>query len=105
MCCLQLDTLVCEEKSIVLLTETLPIVIHSHIVILHCSVFDAAMNGKSQALLTLLLLVQFAEMKASAMKKISEANLGSLCYEGLNETKFHFCLTVAPSQISLRDFN
>ena len=37
--------------------------IHSHIVILHCSVFDAAMNGKSQALLTLLLLIQFAEMK------------------------------------------
>ncbi len=38
-------------------------VFHSLVLILHCSVFDAAMNGKSQALLTLLLLVQFAELK------------------------------------------
>lgn len=49
-----------------LMQLTVP-VIHSHVVILHCSVFDAAMNGKSQALLTLLLLVQFAEMKVRSV--------------------------------------
>jgi hypothetical protein len=44
---------------------------------------DVAMEGKNTALLTLLILIQFAEMKSAVLKELSQDKLWAICYNGV----------------------
>lgn len=41
------------------------------------------MEGKNTALLTLLILIQFAEMKSAVLKELSQDKLWAICYNGV----------------------
>ncbi len=43
---------------------------------------DVAMEGKNTALLTLLILIQFAEMKSAVLKDMDAEKLFNICYNG-----------------------
>ena len=51
------------------------ICLHSLFLLLNLSVFEVAVNSKNSTLVTLLILVQFAEMKGGVMKKITKSGL------------------------------
>ena len=48
---------------------------HSLLLVTHISVLDVAMNNEDSSLLTLLILVQFGELKASVMKEFKRDKL------------------------------
>jgi hypothetical protein len=58
------------------------VVIHAVFLLLHISVINVAVHDGNKTLLALLLLVQFAEMKASVMKVTPKMKLYHMCYEG-----------------------
>jgi hypothetical protein len=76
---------------------------HALMLLIHVAVFDAALNGKSHSLFTLLLLVQFAEMKASALKKISEKNLFAMCCDGTCDWPLRTPLRVTARRLNRSD--
>ncbi|KAL6050637.1 Transmembrane anterior posterior transformation protein 1 [Balamuthia mandrillaris] len=49
--------------------------VHSTFLLFHIAVLDVAMAGKNNTLLTLLILVQFAEMKSAVLKEFDEKKL------------------------------
>jgi len=61
------------------------IIIHSSILIVHLSVMDLAISSGNTSLLALLILVQFAEMKSSALKFTTPEKLKEICYEDIVE--------------------
>jgi len=62
-----------DTNTLALLTSF--VVIHSIILVTHISVLDVAMNSEDASLLTLLILVQFGELKASVMKEFKRDKL------------------------------
>lgn len=44
------------------------------------------MEGKNTTLLTLLILIQFAEMKSAVLKDLSQEKLWAICYNGTDES-------------------
>jgi hypothetical protein len=48
----------------------------------YIAVMDVAMEGKNTALLTLLILIQFAEMKSAVLKELTQEKLWAICYNG-----------------------
>jgi hypothetical protein len=65
-----------------------PPLIHSMFILIHISVIHVAVHEGNKSLLALLLLVQFAEMKGSALKTTNKAKLYHMCLEGLSSFFF-----------------
>jgi transmembrane anterior posterior transformation protein 1 len=61
------------------------IVLHSIFLLLQVSVLDVAVNSKNSTLMTLLILVQFAEMKGGVLKNISKQRLQKMCCDDIVE--------------------
>eukprot|EP01089_Gocevia_fonbrunei_P018861 TRINITY_DN6490_c0_g1_i1.p1 TRINITY_DN6490_c0_g1~~TRINITY_DN6490_c0_g1_i1.p1 ORF type:complete len:357 (-),score=35.53 TRINITY_DN6490_c0_g1_i1:23-1093(-) len=55
------------------------IIVHATFLLFHISVLDVAINSKNNTLWTLLLLVQFAEVKSAALKDIARKKLEDMC--------------------------
>ena len=51
-------------------------------ILIHISIIHVAVHEGNKSLLALLLLVQFAEMKGSALKTTNKAKLYHMCLEG-----------------------
>lgn len=59
--------------------------VHSTFLLGYIAVMDVAMEGKNTALLTLLILIQFAEMKSAVLKELSQDKLWAICYNDIVE--------------------
>jgi hypothetical protein len=68
-------------------------VIHSSIMLAYIAVMDVAMEGKNTALLTLLILIQFAEMKSAVLKDMAKDKLYAICYNDILE-RFQLSIVV-----------
>jgi hypothetical protein len=69
------------------------IIIHSSIMLAYIAVMDVAMEGKNTALLTLLILIQFAEMKSAVLKDMAKDKLYAICYNDILE-RFQLSIVV-----------
>jgi len=55
---------------------------HAAFLLGYIAVMDVAMEGEGMALLSLLILIQYAEMKSAVLKEITEEKLWIICYNG-----------------------
>eukprot|EP01118_Nematostelium_gracile_P000995 TRINITY_DN1099_c0_g4_i1.p1 TRINITY_DN1099_c0_g4~~TRINITY_DN1099_c0_g4_i1.p1 ORF type:complete len:469 (-),score=59.89 TRINITY_DN1099_c0_g4_i1:152-1348(-) len=60
-------------------------VVHASVLLLHLSVINIAVHEANKTLLALLVLVQFAEVKAAAMKSTGKAKLFDTCCDDIVE--------------------
>jgi len=58
---------------------------HAAFLLGYIAVMDVAMEGEGMALLSLLILIQYAEMKSAVLKEITEEKLWIICYNDIVE--------------------
>lgn len=76
-------------------------ILHSLLLLLHISVLDIAINSKNVTLLALVVLVQFAEVKAAAMKSHDICNYSYSPRKWTRKQLFDMCCDDVSERFSL----